>query len=154
MRRATVATCLCPLYEPSRVFLWDYGIKKKLSARRAKATGREFARALTVRPRTGAIHKDSNHRPDLFVELPTPGGGHSTFGYCHIVAFALLEASHDINGVSCAPHYARPQDQEQYEAHHHVVGDQCDCRIENLSVEHIDRHRSDSREEWQKNHSV
>ena len=144
VRRTAVATLPCPFYGPGKVFQWDYDIKKKLPAERARKTGRAFSKGVAPRPLTG-----DRLRPDLFVDLPTRDDKKTSFGYCHLIACALLEATEDVDGRRCVPHYVRPQDQWNYEADHDPIPDQCDCRIENLALRHTDRHRGERRQGWQ-----
>ena len=48
----------------------------------------------------------------------------------------------------CTPHYVAPEAQKLYEADHFPVGDQCDCRLDNLRLRHVDDHRGAARIDW------
>ena len=147
VRRATLRKTAAPEYGPGKYFYDEYDICFKLSQESVRKTGRVWSKG--VRPHTG---KNDHGRVDLKLSLRRKGKPREncTTNYCHLVACALLRTSRDTRGRPCAPHYINPMDHGLYEADHNPLGDQCDCRLANLVLEHVDLHRGRERDGWQR----
>ena len=138
---------LVPEYGAGKNFYYEFDVCYKLSADYQRKTGREWSTGL--KPWKGRNQYD---RCDLKLSLQDKNDPNATVttSYSHLVACCLLKADRSVDGRRCSPHYIRLKDHCHYEANHSPYGDQCDCRLANLLLEHKDWHRGAERDGWQR----
>lgn len=132
-------------YGAGKVFTSEYDIKWKLAPDYARKKGEVYSKGVEPRA-TVNIHG----REELTVRLQKKGDptDEVTMTYSHLVACALLKTNRDRRGRKTRPHYIDPRDHKEYEADHWPIADQCDCRLRNLVLRHVDEHRSCERMGW------
>jgi hypothetical protein len=145
VKRRTLRKTPAPGYGPGKHFHDEWDVCLKLAPETARKTGRTFSKPLTP-----LASLNQHGRYDLTLSLVKkgqPSATHKTT-YCHVVVMALLKTDRNTAGRPCKAHYVDPEDHACYAADHDPVGDQCDCRLDNLLLRHVDEHNSTKRMGW------
>ena len=151
VRRSSVGkplgTLPAPEYGEGKQFSYEFDICYELSADYQRKTGRKWSKGINPFKCT-----DGYGRLDLKVKLQDKKDPQKqvTTSYSHLVACCLLKADRGVHGRRCDAHYINLKDHTYYEADHNPFGDQCDCRLDNLVLEHKDFHRGFKRHGWQR----
>ena len=143
VERDAVLETQCP---DGGVFLTEYDICLKLALSTARRVGRAYTTPLKLTP----VRNTKTQRWDLKVRLGIGAGGrqyHTT--YHRLVGLSFLETTDSLAGRRLdVPILVVPRQWSKYEVDH-SNWNTLDCRLRNLCVRELHRHRGEGRDKWQ-----
>ena len=123
-------------------FLVEYDICRKLKPDTIRKTGRTYGKALKL-----SAEVNEHGRWDLSVRLKKVDGSNFHTRYHRIIGLAFCKSRFNKRGRKCSPFIVAAADYKDFEVDH-TDWDNLNCRLSNLRVLPISRHRGEGRDAW------